>query len=273
MEAYAVATMRKLPDPHPVYKLLYPHFRYTMAINTSARASLINNGGIIDQLFAIGRKGTIKLFQLVSEQYRVHWTNIVQFAKERGVDDPEKLPGYYYRDDGIKIWEAIKTFVSGVIDEFYKTDKDVKKDEELKNWAEDIHTNAFPGYFGAEDGHGFPKQILTKKDLTEYCTLIMFTGSAQHASINFGQYSIYGFVPNAPLTLRLPPPSKKGVADYSVLLHSLPDKEDTAAQVTVVDMLSQYSQDEVCSSIKEHETNNRSWYGNRKEIALIASQI
>ena len=222
-----------------------------MAINTSARASLINNGGIIDQLFAIGGKGTIKLFQLVSEQYRVHWTNIVQFAKERGVDDPEKLPGYYYRDDGIKIWEAIKTFVSGVIDEFYKTDNDVKKDEELKNWAEDIHTNAFPGYFGAEDGHGFPKQILTKKDLTEYCTLIMFTGSAQHASINFGQYSIYGFVPNAPLTLRLPPPSKKGVADYSVLLHSLPDKKDTAAQVTVVDMLSQYSQDEVCSSIKE----------------------
>ena len=55
MEAYAIATMRNLPDPHPVYKLLRQHFRYTMAINTSARASLINNGGIIDQLFAIGR--------------------------------------------------------------------------------------------------------------------------------------------------------------------------------------------------------------------------
>ena len=55
MEAYAVATMRNLPDPHPVYKLLRQHFRYTMAINTSARASLINNGGIIDELFAIGR--------------------------------------------------------------------------------------------------------------------------------------------------------------------------------------------------------------------------
>ena len=97
-----------------------------------------------------------------------------------------------------------------------------------------------------------PNKFLRRKiSLNNYCTLIMFTGSAQHASNNFGQYSIYGFVPNAPLTLRLPPPSKKEVADYSVLLHSLPDKKDTAAQVAVVDMLSQYSQDEVCSSIKE----------------------
>ena len=48
MEAYAVATMRTLPDAHPINKLLRPHFRYTMAINSRARATLINDGGIID---------------------------------------------------------------------------------------------------------------------------------------------------------------------------------------------------------------------------------
>ena len=240
-----MATMRNLPDPHPIYKLLHPHFRYTMAINTAARATLVNDGGILDQLFAIGGAGKVILLERVSKIYQVQWTNIVQHAKERGVEDPNKLPGYYYRDDGIKIWNATKKFVEGIIDEFYSTDDDVMKDTEIQSWAEDVHTNGFPGRFGAKDGHGFPKEIATKKDLAEYSTLIMFTGSVQHASINFGQYDLYGFIPNAPSTLRLPPPNKKGVADYTSLLNTLPDKTDTARQIALANILSQYSHDEV----------------------------
>ena len=240
-----MATMRNLPDPHPIYKLLHPHFRYTMAINTAARATLVNDGGIIDQLFAIGGAGKVILLERVSKIYQVQWTDIVQHAKERGVDDPDKLPGYYYRDDGIKIWNATEKFVEGIIDEFYSTDDDVKKDAEIQSWAEDVHINGFSGMFGAEDGHGFPKEITSKKQLTKYCTLIMFTGSAQHASINFGQYDLYGFVPNAPSTLHLPPSNKKGVADYTTLLNTLPDKTDTAHQIALANALSQYSQDEV----------------------------
>ena len=60
MEAYAVATIRNLPDPYPILKLLCPHFRYTMAINTAARATLIDDGGIIDYLFAIGDPGVVE---------------------------------------------------------------------------------------------------------------------------------------------------------------------------------------------------------------------
>ena len=240
-----MATMRNLPGPHPIYKLLHPHFRYTMAINTLARATLINDGGIIDQLFAIGGKGKVELLQRVSKLHQVQWTNIVQHAKERGVDDPDKLPGYYYRDDGTKIWNAIKKFVEGIVDEFYSTDEDVQKDTEIQSWAEDVHKNGFPGYFGAEDGHGFPKKITTKQDLVEICTLIMFTGSAQHASVNFGQYGLYGFVPNAPSTLCLPPPSKRGVADYNMLMKTLPNKTDTTYQIKTAHLLSGYSPDEV----------------------------
>ena len=240
-----MATMRNLPDPHPIYKLLRPHFRYTMAINTAARATLINQGGIIDQLFAIGGEGKVKLLQEVSKHYRVHWTHIVKHAKERGVDDPEKLPGYFYRDDGIKIWRVIEGFVSGIIDEFYEADKDVKGDPELQNWANDIHENGFPNYFDGENGHGFPSQIVTKEELTEYCTLIIFTGSAQHASINFGQNDLYGFIPNASTSLRLPPPTKKRVADYTTLVNTLPNMTDTVNQIAVANILTQYSQDEV----------------------------
>ena len=249
MEAYGMATMRNLPDPHPIFKLLRPHFRYTMAINSRARSTLINNGGIIDSLFAIGGKGKVELIQRASTLYSVNWTNIVENTKERGVCD---LPGYHYAKDGIQIWKATRKFAGEIIDHFYKTDEDVKDDKELQSWAEDIHTNGFPGYFGGKEGHDFPKKNSGKEQLTTLCTLIMFTGSTQHAAVNFGQYHIYGFAPNSPSTLRKPTPSKKGEADYATLIQTLPSEEDAGNQVVVSHLLSRYSEDEVCYKIIVH---------------------
>ena len=40
---------------HPIYRLLHPHFRYTMEINALARESLINAGGIIESTFSPGK--------------------------------------------------------------------------------------------------------------------------------------------------------------------------------------------------------------------------
>lgn len=242
MEAYAMATMRNLPDPHPIFKLLRPHFRYTMAINSRARATLINDGGVIDQLFAIGGKGKVELIQRASPLYSVHWTNIEKNTKERQVVN---IPGYHYATDGIQIWKAVKVFAGEMIDHFYKSDDEVKEDKELQMWAEDIHTNGFPGYFGGKDGHDFPKNVSSKEQLVELCTLIMFTGSAQHAAVNFGQYDMYGFAPNSPCTLRKPPPAKKGEADYTTLLQSLPSEDDAGTLTVVIHLLTRYSDDEV----------------------------
>ena len=245
MEAYAVATSRNLPDPHPIYKLLHPHFRFTMAINSKARATLINNGGIIDMLSSIGGPGKVQLMRRGSKVYSVYSTNIKRSVKERGVADPIQLPGYFYRDDGLKVWNALEEFIRSVLNEFYSNDDSVKADTELQNWAEDIHVNGFPGYFGASDGHSFPKQIQTKEDLVDICTLVAFTGSAQHAAVNFGQYDIYGFVPNAPFEMRLPPPTKKGVTSLQKLIDTLPDSESSRMAIVMTHLLSQYSQNEV----------------------------
>ena len=86
----------------------------------------------------------------------------------------------------------------------------------------------------------------SKEELALYCTLIMFTGSAQHASVNFMQYSFYQFVPNAPFGVRQPPPAKKGVADYQFLLDTLPDEDTAINSIGTTHLLSQYSQNEVC---------------------------
>ncbi len=240
-----MGTMRNLPDSHPVNKLLRPHFRYTMAINSRARKTLISDGGPIDKSFGIGGKGKTRLIQKAAGIYNVDSTNVKKNTKERGVDDPDKLPGYYYRDDGYLVWDATEKYVRGVIDIFYSNDDEVKNDKELQNFADDLYTNGFPDFQGGKQGHGFPSDILTKEVLIENCTRIIFTGSSQHASINFGQYQIYSFVPNAPFGVRAPPPTVKGVADYQTLLRTLPDKTGGALGIILTFSLSQYSQDEV----------------------------
>ena len=235
-------TNRNLPNAHPVYKLLRPHFRYTMAINAAARASLISNGGIIDKVSSLSSEGKEELFRRFSSVYNVHLTNIERSVQQRQVDNKDELFPYYYRDDGLKVWEAIKEFAKGIIYEFYHSDEDVQKDEELKSWSQDFYVNAFPS---SNNGCGFPEHITSREMLTEYCTLIMFTGSAQHASVNFGQYFTYGFAPNASASLRHPPPSEKNKANYGTLIQTLPDMGDTSLQIAMAHLLSQYSQDEV----------------------------
>ena len=245
MEAYAVATMRNLPDAHPLCRLLQPHFRYTIGINTAARLKLINKGGLIDQIFSLGENGKDALFQRACKAYNVQGANVKDNVKKRGVDDKNLLPNYYYRDDGLLIWDAIESYVREIIDIFYKSDEDVKEDTEVQSWANDVHFRAFPGYNGAPDGHGFPDKMESREDLILYCTLIMFTGSAQHAAVNFGQFDIYGFAPNAPFTLHKPPPNKKGVTTFVDILESLPTLFTSGLAAGLTFALAEFSPDEV----------------------------
>ena len=232
--------MRNLPDSHPIQKLLHPHFRYTMAINSRARETLISPDGSIATTFATGPPQ--ELMKKASPLFSVDQANIEESVKSRGV---ENIPGYYYRDDGLKIFRAIKEYVAKVVNLFYASDEEVGSDEELEAWADEIHVIAFPGFYGAPSGHGFPRKIDTRAELIKCCTVIIFTGSAQHASVNFGQYAIYGYVPNAPFTLRLPPPTKKGVADYQRLLDTLPTENDAKISINISYILCQHSKDEV----------------------------
>ena len=237
--------MRNLPDAHPVYKLLRPHLRYTMAINAKARKTLLGPGGAIDELFAVGSVGQNELIRRAGKKYSVHWSNIKRNIAERGVADSAKLPLYHYRDDGFKIWDALEVYTRNIIDQFYSNNATVTADKELQNFAHDVHKNGFPGHGENENGHDFPSSIATKANLVEICTLIMFTGSAQHAAVNFGQYAYYSFVPNAPTTLHLPPPTKTGEITYQKLMEALPTESETQTQIGLGHLLSSPAPDEV----------------------------
>lgn len=57
MEPIAVATYRQLPTLHPLYKLLSPHIRGVLAINTLGRDVLIAEGGVADNTLTVGGGG------------------------------------------------------------------------------------------------------------------------------------------------------------------------------------------------------------------------
>ena len=59
------------------------------------------------------------------------------------------------------------------------------------------------------------------------------------------QYDWCSWVPNAPSTMRQPPPVKKGLADVQLIMASLPDRGRSCWHLGAVWALSQYQDNEV----------------------------
>lgn len=187
-EAIAVATRRNLAEVHPLWSLLVPHFEGTLFINNLAVETLINKGGPIDAFFG----GTITSSQLTAAKGRLSFDFYGKMLRNdliaRQVDDASKIPEYPYRDDALLVWDAIHDWASEYIKIYYKDDAAVTNDSELKSWVKSISS--------AKEGRilGF-KNITSREQLIDVCTMIIFTASAQHAAVNFPQREMMSFAP------------------------------------------------------------------------------
>ena len=181
----------------------------------------------------------ICLYQTTFQDY-----NLPKNLKKRGVDDPSKLPAYYYRDDGLALWEAIEKFVREIVGIFYKSDDDVEKDDEIQNWILDVYKNGWRETLG-NPTHDLPAKFESREQLVELLTCLIFTFSCQHAAVNFSQKDHYGFTPNAPAIMRKPPPNKKGEATLKSILSTLPNKSQAVKAIATVYILTKFSEDEV----------------------------
>ena len=56
--------------------------------------------------------------------------------EKRGVDSD--LPNYYFRDDALLIWKAMKEYVDEMVKIFYESDQDVQDDFEIQAWFNEI---------------------------------------------------------------------------------------------------------------------------------------
>ena len=123
MEPTAVASWRNLSSVHPVWKLLYPHTKGIMAINTLGRKKLIPKGGIADKVLSIGDGGHISLMQKHYRSVTFDSYDLIKDLSDRGLMDLEK---FNYKNDAVLLWKAIHRFVEEIIHVYYKNNEDVK---------------------------------------------------------------------------------------------------------------------------------------------------
>jgi arachidonate 15-lipoxygenase len=242
MEPIAIVTARQLAKNHPLSLLLKPHFRFMLTNNELARTRLISPGGPVDELLGGTLAETIEIGREACITWSLDQFSLPVELKNRGMDDKNQLPHYPYRDDGLLLWNAIKTFVSGFLKYFYPTDVAIAQDSELQGWAKEL---------ASETGgkvKGMPPQIQTVQQLIEIVTTVIFTCGPQHSAVNYTQHEYMSFAANMPLAAYRDIP---GTADPNIpevitkedILQLLPPYKRAADQLQILFVLSAYKYD------------------------------
>ncbi|XP_022288265.1 polyunsaturated fatty acid 5-lipoxygenase-like [Crassostrea virginica] len=240
MEGVCVAFHRNLSQSHPLFKLLAPHFLYLIAINTRGLELLVAPNGWVDKTMNIGIKGMFDLIARGLNRWRmdVHGT-LPEDLKRRGVYclNGKVLPGYYYRDDALLLYDAIKTYVTKYVNLYYDSQEKIENDWEIQNFGRELTLSREEGGCGLlgvpfEDKFDKPEQLIM------VFTSIIYTCSVAHASTNFPQYDEYAFPPNYPASMNGSPPKDKKPLTEEDILATLPDKKTTLDVMTVTKILS-----------------------------------
>uniref|UniRef100_A0A3Q2YKX3 Lipoxygenase domain-containing protein n=1 Tax=Hippocampus comes TaxID=109280 RepID=A0A3Q2YKX3_HIPCM len=236
-EVFAVSLLRNLPMVHPLYKLLVPHTRYTLQINEQARDTLIGPKGSFTLFAASGGESVTKI--LARSQSSITY---------RSLCIPDDIADRIYfvvtyevfgRMRALRYNLSLQRFVQGMIQYYYKSDDEIQRDSELQTYIGDIFEHGFL----SQPQSGIPQSFTTVSELIKFATMVMFTSSSQHAAVNNGQFDYGGWMPNTPLTLQRPPPTKKGTTSEATMLQTLPVINVTVQGMAVVWLLSRQSSD------------------------------
>ncbi|XP_068580797.1 hydroperoxide isomerase ALOXE3-like isoform X2 [Cebidichthys violaceus] len=230
-EAYTVAALRSFSVIHPLYKLLFPHFRYTLHINIRGRTTLFAPDGVLSKS-SLGYDGLTELMRRALSEMTYSSLCLPENITARGL---ESIPNFYYRDDGLKLWNIINSFVKAVVEYYYPSDSEVRKDTELQEWISEIFTHGFLG----NKASGFPASFDTVEEVIKFITMLIFTVTVQHAAVNNGQFDNYSWGPNGSLLLRKPPPTTKGQSSMKTILETLPDVGETVSFAALFWLLSE----------------------------------
>mmetsp|Transcript_15810 Transcript_15810/g.24571 ORF Transcript_15810/g.24571 Transcript_15810/m.24571 type:complete len:263 (-) Transcript_15810:228-1016(-) len=114
----------------------------------------------------------------------------------RGFTEDVQIPGYLYREDGMKLWNAIGGFATDFVDEVFDSDEAVASDTVVQEWARET-TDPEKGAV-----NGFPTSFEDKETVANVLQTLMWMSSGLHAAVNFPQYNEYGYVPHKSLHLR-----------------------------------------------------------------------
>lgn len=89
-----IAANRQLSQMHPIYRLLHPHFRFTMEINAQARALLINADGVIEKSFSPGKYSMLLSSGVYDTCWRFDKEALPEDLIQRYVGNQQSIPPY-----------------------------------------------------------------------------------------------------------------------------------------------------------------------------------
>jgi len=216
LEPVAMAIARNLPAVHPVNKLLYPYIQDLMTVNTIYRKSVLPEDGLLAEVMALGSNGVDFLTQQTAEFRSFSSLNPNEIFAENGTLDRKHLTSYYYRDDCLALWDAIRDFVIDIVCLHYDDDVCVEGDIELESLLRDLHRNGFHG------GVDLPKRFSSTEELVLFCSTVIYQATVQYTAFSRGMIDAYGFCLNAPPCLMRSPPLVQETDGYTAeYIHSL----------------------------------------------------
>uniref|UniRef100_A0A8D0HJ39 Lipoxygenase domain-containing protein n=1 Tax=Sphenodon punctatus TaxID=8508 RepID=A0A8D0HJ39_SPHPU len=240
-EVFAMATLRQLPMCHPLYKVrgviwVEGVTSRMHTIHLTLALDLSDLPGFLLLGTGVGYSGLHPLMERGMQSLTYTTLCLPSDIQARGVNS---IPNYCYRDDGMKLWTAIESFVSGIVEYYYKNNDRVQNDTELQAWVAEIFAEAFLG----RNSSGAPSSIQTTAELVRFLTMVIFTCSAQHAAVNSAQFDFGAWMPNTPSSMRKPPPTAKGTATLESILETLPEVNTTCNIMIVLWQLSAEPED------------------------------
>ncbi|XP_010512789.1 PREDICTED: lipoxygenase 2, chloroplastic-like [Camelina sativa] len=257
-EPYIIAANRQLSAMHPIYRLLHPHFRYTIEINARARQSLINAGGIIETCFWPGKYSLELSSDVYDKLWRFDMEGLPADLIRRGLAEEDetaehglrlRIPDYPFANDGLMLWDALKEWVTDYVKHYYPDAGLIMLDEELQGWWSEVRNI---GHGDKKDEPWWPA-LKTQDDLISIATTIAWVASGHHAAVNFGQYGYGGYFPNRPTTTRIRMPVEEPTDEElkefyeepeKVMLKTFPSQKQATKVMVTLDLLSTHASDE-----------------------------
>ncbi|KAI4788199.1 hypothetical protein KUCAC02_036008 [Chaenocephalus aceratus] len=145
-EVFTMATLRNLPKNHPLHKLLTPHHRFTIPINIFARETLFGPGQFFSKS-SLDKEGQLELMRRGLSRTTYSSLCLPENIAARGL---ESIPNFHFRDDALRLWSIINSFIQSMVAYYYPSDSEVSADSELQEWINEIFYHGFLGNYDSD---------------------------------------------------------------------------------------------------------------------------
>lgn len=205
-EAIIVSANRQLEPDHPVFRILRPHWRKTLALNGSARSTLVPS--VILKIIGFERDQALRFIREEYRSFDFQNSYVPKDLSRRGFPpeelDTPKFHNYAYARCINSMWNKIRDYVHDILSLSYPGDvndanEKVKDDSSIQEWCKEMRSP------DGADLREFPR-IETFEELVDCVTMCIHIASPQHSAVNYLQDYYQDFVINKPSCLFAEPP-------------------------------------------------------------------